>query len=539
MSKDCSSFSDALPEDPELLKQFALQLLQAWQKQERRIEQLEHQIDQLLRRYYGPRSERLDPNQLMLFAAEEGTLPPAAPPEPAPPAAKPSARPAGNGHGRRQLPPNLPRKRIEHALPQQQLACPCCGNERIKFAEEVSEQLEYEPASLFVVQHVRFKYACRNCQEHVVVADKPPQPIDKGLPGPGLLAFVTVSKQGDHLPLYRQEEIFGRHGIDLSRSTLCGWLAECAVLLQRLYDLMVARVVRSKVLHTDDTTVPVLDPALPHTRTGRFWLYFGDRNHHYAVYQYTPNRKRDGPAEFLKNYQGYLQADAFGGYDGIYAGSGGKIIEVACWAHARRKFYDAQRSSGAVAHEALARIGQLYAIERELTEACAGSWSELSGDERAARIAAVRGERAKPLLDSFGQWLGEQRAKALPKSPIGQAIGYALSNWAALCRYIEDGDLAIDNNLAERTLRPQAIGRKNWLFAGSDNGARTAAILYTMIASAKANGVDPYTYLRDLYTRLPALVAEGKTAKADLTPLLPDEWLNDHPEATFTPNRSA
>ena len=539
MSKDSSSLpSDPLPEDPELLKQFALQLLQAWQKQERRIEQLEHQIDQLLRRYYGPRSERLDPNQLMLFLAEEGITLPAPPQEPAPPAAKTGSRPAGNGHGRRQLPANLPRKRIEHTLPQQQLPCPGCGHERIKFAEEVSEQLEYEPASLFVVQHVRFKYSCRNCQEHVVVADKPPQPIDKGLPGPGLLAFVTVSKQGDHLPLYRQEEVLGRHGVDLSRSTLCGWLAECAVLLQRLYDLMVARVLRSRVLHTDDTTVPVLDPALPHTRTGRFWLYFGDRNHHYAVYQYTPNHKRDGPAEFLKNYQGYLQADAFGGYDGIYAGSGGKIIEVACWAHARRKFYDAQRSSGAVAHEALARIGQLYAIERELTEACAGSWSELRGDERAAQIAAVRGERAKPLLDSFGQWLGEQRAKALPKSPIGQAIGYALSNWTALCCYIEDGDLAIDNNLAERTLRPQAIGRKNWIFAGSDNGARTAAILYTMIASAKANGVDPYAYLRDLYTRLPVLAAEGKIAEADLTPLLPDEWLKAHPQATFTPNRS-
>ena len=302
MSKDGSStHSDALPEDPELLKQFALQLLQAWQKQERRIEQLEHQIDQLLRRYYGPRSERLDPNQLMLFLAEEGALPPAPPQEPAPPAAKTGSRPAGSGHGRRQLPANLPRKRIEHTLPQQQLPCPGCGHERIKFAEEVSEQLEYEPASLLVVQHVRFKYSCRNCQEHIAVADKSPQPIDKGLPGPGRLAFVTVSKQGDHLPLYRQEEILGRHGVDLSRSTLCGWLAECAVLWQRLYDLMVARVLRSRVLHTDDTTVPVLDPALPHTRTGRFWLYFGDRNHHYAVYQYTPNRKRDGPAEFLKN----------------------------------------------------------------------------------------------------------------------------------------------------------------------------------------------------------------------------------------------
>jgi transposase len=543
MSTDRSTLpSDALPEDPELLKQFALQLLQTWQKQERRIEQLEHQIDQLLRRYYGPRSERFDPNQLKLFAGDEAeATPPAADiavEEPRAPKATAVPRPSVNGHGRRKLPADLPRKRIEHTLPVDQLPCPCCGTQRIKFAEEPSEQLEYEPASLFVVEHVRFKYACRNCQEHVTVADKPPQPIDKGLPGPGLLAFVTVSKQGDHLPLYRQEEIFARHGVDLSRSTLCGWLAECAALLQPLYALMIARVLQSKVLHTDDTTVPVLDPALPHTRTGRFWLYFGDRNHYYAVYQYTPNRKRDGPAAFLANYQGYLQADAFGGYDGIYAGSGGKIIEVACWAHARRKFYDAQRSSGAVAHEALARIGQLYAIEREMAEACSGAWSTLSAVERAVRVAEVRQERAKPLLQSFEQWLGEQRAKALPKSPIGQAIGYALSNWTALCRYTEHGDLAIDNNLAERTLRPQAIGRKNWLFAGSEQGARTAAVLFTMVASAKANGVDPFAYLRDLYTLLPLLAAEGKTAEADLTALLPNEWLKAHPQATFTPNRS-
>ena len=541
MSTDAPSFdSAALPEDPQLLKQFALQLLAAWQKQERRIEQLEHQIDQLLRRYYGPRSERFDPDQLKLFAGEEldATPPAATSEEPPPSKATAVPRPSVNGHGRRRLPANLPRRRIEHTLPAEQLPCPCCGNQRTKFAEEISEQLEYEPASLFVIEHVRFKYACPACQEQVIMADKPPQPIDKGLPGPGLLAMVTLSKQGDHLPLYRQEEIFWRQGVDLPRSTLCDWLAQCAVLLQPLYRLMVARVLQSKVLHTDDTTVPVLDPRLPHTRQGRFWLYFGDRNHPYAVYEYTPNHKRDGPARFLVNYQGYLQADAFGGYDGIYAGSGGKIVEVACWAHARRKFYDAQRSAGAVAHEALARIGQLYSIERELREACAGAWSELSGDERAERIAAVRAERARPRLESFGQWLRERHAKALPKSPIGQAIAYALSNWIALGRYTEDGDLAIDNNLAERTLRPCAIGRKNWLFAGSDNGARTAAALYTMIASAKANGVDPYAYVRELYTRLPVLTSAGQIAEADLAALLPDEWLKAHPQATFTPNRS-
>lgn len=246
------------------------------------------------------------------------------------------------------MPANLPRQRIEHTLSAEQLPCPGCGHERIKIGEETSEQLEYEPASLYVVEHVRFKYACRCCQEHVAVADKPPQPLPKGLPGPGLLAYTTVSKYGDHLPLYRLEEILARSGVEISRSTTCGWMRETAALLLPLWMLMKQRLLRSRVIHTDDTTVPVLDPSLPHTRTGRFWVYCGDLDHPYSVYEYTPSRQRDGPANFLNGYEGYLQADAFGGYDGLFAGSGGKIVEVACWAHARRKFYDAQQSSRSV-----------------------------------------------------------------------------------------------------------------------------------------------------------------------------------------------
>jgi hypothetical protein len=307
---------------------------------------------------------------------------------------------------------------------------------------------------------------------------------------------------------------------------------------------MQVEVLQSRVVHTDDTPVPVLDPTLPHTRTGRFWVYCGDAEHPYSVYAYTPSRKRDGPAEFLKNFSGYLQADAFGGYDGIYAGSNGAIQEVACWAHARRKFHEAERTAGRLAHEAVSRIGQLYTIERQLKEACGGAWAELSRDEQYARIATARRERAAPLLASLRGWLDLQAAHALPKSPIGQAIGYALSNWAALSRYPERGYLAIDNNLAERTLRPAAIGRKNWLFAGNDRGGATAAVLFTMVASAKACRADPFAWLRDVLARLPAIVAAqpaapdaAETHWPAIADLLPDRWLATHPAAHFHPNR--
>jgi transposase len=257
-----------------------------------------------------------------------------------------------------------------------------------------------------------------------------------------------------HLPLYRLEDIFGRHGVEFSRATMCGWMRQSAELVLPLYELMKRRVLASRVIHTDDTPVEVLDPSLPHTRTGRFWAYVGDRRNPYVVYDYTPSRKRDGPAEFLKDYQGYLQADAFGGYDGSYTGSGGKIIEVGCWAHARRKFFEAKETASQPAHEALARIGQLYALERQAQEA------QLAPEQ----IQALRQEKSLPLLTSFRPWLDALREKTLPKSPVGTAARYVLNNWDALIRYCEDGELAIDNNLAERAVKPCAIGRKNWIF---------------------------------------------------------------------------
>lgn len=501
-----------LPDDLALCHEVIRQQAATIEEARRRIEQLEHQVEQLLRRQYGPRSERVDPDQLRLFpgeATEEGVEGA----QQGPPEAEEAAptRRRWRRRGRQRLPEHLPRQRIEYELSAEELPCPDCGHTRVKIGEEISEQLEYVPASMLVLQHVRLRYACRACQEHVAIADKPPQPIDKGLPGPGLLAQTITSKYSDHLPLYRLEDIYARHGVELSRATLCGWMASCAELLTPLYELMVRRVMLSTVIHTDDTSVPVWDPTLPQTRTGRFWVYIGDVRHPYVVYDYTPRRTRDGPEHFLKEFRGYLQADAFSGYDRICAGPA--VIEVACWAHVRRKFFEARTSASVRAHEALARIGQLYAIERQARE--------LSAEAR----QAIRQRASVPLLASFGDWLTEQGRQVLPKSPIGQAIAYARSNWAALCRYPEHGELSIDNNLAERMLRAQAIGRRNWTFLGSDRGGRTAAVLYSLTGSCKHHDIDPFAYLDDVFRRLPSQPA-GR-----LNELLPDAWFLSHPSA--------
>ena len=504
----------SLPDEPELLKALAVQLHGTVTAQQRELDQLKHYVAQLLRQRYGPRSEKLDNGQLTLFdAPPTGDADPSEPPA----AAQESAirAPVRRGGGRNEFPTDLPRRRVEYPLPPEQLACPGCGQERTKFGEETSEQLEFIPASLLVIQHVRFKYACRHCQEQVAVADKPPQPIEKGIPGPGLLAATITGKYGDHLPLYRLEDIFSRHGVELSRATMCGWMRQSAELVLPLYELLKRRVLTSRVIHTDDTPVEILDPSLPHTRTGRFWAYVGDRRNPYVVYDYTPSRKRDGPAAFLKGYQGYLQADAFGGYDGIYTGSAGKVIEVGCWAHARRKFFEAKETAAQPAHEALARIGQLYALERQAQEA------QLTPQQ----MHSVRQEKSLPLLLSFRPWLDALQEKTLPKSPLGTAARYALNNWTALTRYCEDGELAIDNNLAERAVKPCAIGRKNWMFCGSDGGGRTAAILFSLTSSAKRQELDPFAWLRHVLDQLPLLRAAGDTVPDEfLRPLLPDVW---------------
>jgi transposase len=528
-----------LPEDSATLKELVLQQSAMIAAQQRELEQLKHYVERLVRDRFGPRSEKVDPRQLELFQANETVVLPAEDSRTSDVGVEPEAAVVvarkRRGGGRRELPASLPRERVEHDLSDAEKLCPCCGRLRERIGSETSEQLEYVPASLKVLEHIRFKYACRACEEHVAIAPPPPRPIEKGLPGPGLLAQVVVSKAGEHMPCYRQEDVLARHGVEIPRQTLCRWLRETADLLSPLASFMANLVRKSRVIHTDDTTVPVLDPTLPHTRTGRFWIYAGDADHPYFVYDYTPSRKRDGPATFLADYTGYLQADAFSGYDGIYASR--SVTQVLCWAHARRKFFDARTTQPSEALSALAFVARLYAVEKE----AAAARPEDFPTNRAAREAwheqrrALRQTKSLPILAEFHRWLEAARRQVLPKSPVGEAIGYVLPRRDGFTRYCEAGFLAIDNNLSERMLRPCAIGRKNWTFVGSDRGGRTAAVLYSMIMSAKANSVEPWTWLRDVLTTLATISTRPENAsptEADLHSLLPDVWLTTHPEAT-------
>jgi transposase len=519
----------ALPADLAACHAMIGQLLEQQREKDRLINGMQHQLKQLLHRLYGRSSEKIDPNQLQLFAEMLQQLQTQ---EPAPQPPTPSPKPAPNGHGRRRLPADLPRERKLIDLPDSEKPCPLCGEMRVKIGEEISEKLDYEPAKVKVIQTVRPKYACIDCDAagagaQIAIAELPASPIEKGLAAPGLLAAVIVGKYSDHLPLNRLEKIFARHDIDISRSTLCDWMAQSAEALRPLYRVMIDELLKSKVIHTDDTPVDVLDKQLKQTRTGRFWDYCGDDDHPYDVFDFTPNRSRDGPMKFLdgwgKEHTVYLQADAFGGYDGIYAGkAGGHVIEVACWAHARRKFHDARDSDHARCAQALAYIRLLYDVESQAQELFAAQ----AHNENARPLSAIRLElrqaQSVPRLAQFKIWLESQQASGggpvLPKSPLGQAITYALNQWEALCVYCTDGDLDIDNNVAERTLRRIAVGRNNWMFCGSDAGGATAAILFSFIATCERHHINPFEYLRDVLDRI------ASTPISQLPDLLPGRW---------------
>jgi transposase len=477
---------------------------------------------------------------LLLFAELLKTLAPETPaPQPSP--AEPSASPKPtNGHGRRRIPASVERQQVIHDLPEEEKPCPCCGKMRHVIGRETSEQLDYVPAKVIAIEHVRLKYACPECEKkaaeggpQITVAELPLAPIDKGLAAPGLLSYVMVSKYSDHLPLYRLEKILDRHGIQIARSTMCDWAAQCAEVLDPLYRKMIVQVLGSDVIHTDDTPVDVLDRSLDQTRTGRFWTYLGDYYRPSTVFVYTPSRSRDGPMHFLKDWgqdrRVYLQADAFGGYDGIYRGeAGGQVKEVACWAHARRKFYDARNSNAAASTQALAYVRLLYDVEKQakLTAERSGLDPVTDTDCLRQQLVAeryrLRQEFAVGRLEQFKTWLESQQAAKggpiLPKSPMGQAIGYAMNQWEALCLYTTDGRLNIDNNAAENALRRIAVGRKNWLFCGSDNGGATAAVLFSLIATCERHKVDPFAYLRDVLTRI------AGTPVSQLDQLLPHCW---------------
>ena len=393
---------------------------------------------------------------------------------------------------RKPLPAHLLREVVTHAPNRD--GCPDCGGQLRQFGEDISEQLEYIPDTFKVIRHVRPKFSCSGC-DRVVEAPAPSRPIERGLAGPGLLAHVIVSKFSDHLAsCIRQSEIYARQGVEISRSTLAGWVGAASDLLGPLVDAIQKHVLAGRKLHADDTPMPVLSPGNGKTKTGRLWTYVrddrpaGEETAPAVWFTYSADRKGEHPRQHLKNFTGALQADAYAGFHHLY---GDHIYEAACWAHARRKFHEIHViHASPTTTEALARIGALYAIE-----------DEIRGKPADLRLG-IRQSRARPLLDELRRWMEKSLRSLSAKSETAGAIRYALSRWRALTRYTEDGLLEIDNSAAERALRAVALGRKNFLFVGSDCGGERAAAMYSLIGSAKLNGLDPELYLRTVLTRI-------------------------------------
>lgn len=464
------------------------------------------------------KSERVDPGQVQLAFREVANLilPPALAAEIA--AAENEEREAERRskgdrerrgpHGRNRLPEHLPVERIELHPPESLRTCVCCGKAMRSIGEETSEHLDYRPSSLVRVQTARMKYACECERGGVVVpsrSDGAAVPvIERGLAGPGLLAHVVVEKYADHLPLNRLEERFAREGVHLAKSTLCDWVSQVADLLSPIADAMGKAMLGAHRIHTDDTGIAVL--AKGGTQKGHVWTYVADDAH--VVFRFTPRRKSDGPREFLRGYRGYVQADAANLYDRLYGnGSGdGGAVEVGYWAHARRRFVEAQLTDKERALIGLGFIKKLYEADRVASRAPPSHRTE----ER-RRLAA-------PVLEGFKAWLDAESLSVLPKAPIADAIGYARNQWGALTRFLEDVRLKLDNNDAERQLRRVAVGRKNWLFAGSEEGAERACVLYSLVASCKLHAVNPFEYLRDVLVRV------GDHPARDVLALSPKEW---------------
>jgi transposase len=473
---------------------------------------LRHQLDVLCQRLFGKKSERVDPRQLQLALAQLAN-------EPGPvtePIEMDSGETPVRGHGRRRptgrrpLPAHLPRRRVEIDVAEADKTC-ACGHARTRIGETVTSKLEYVPASFLVIDTVRAKYACPHCHTGVVEAAAPPQAVEKALAGEGLLAHVVVSKYADHLPLHRLAGIFAREGVDLSRTTLCDWVADVATALAPIGAQLRCEVVAADYLQTDDTSVTVLGDQGGSFK-GRLWVYL-DPLGRQVVFDATATHERDGPAAWLADFRGKLQADAYPGYDGLY--QTGHVLEIGCMAHARRRFVEAFAMDGSAALP-VALIQQLYQVERAA--------ADLPADERRAR----RHEQSVPLLAQLKAERDRLAATVLPKSPLGDAVRYLTNQWNALQRFVDDGRLSIDNNRAENQLRVVAVGRKNWLFAGSMAGAHRAALLYSLVQSCKLVDVPPFAYLTDVLIRV------ATHPHRDLAQLTPRHWAQ-----TFGPRPSA
>lgn len=510
---DAPSFDPTgpLPDDVPTLQAMVRELLTRNRQLEARIAELTTKLDAALKHRFGRRSERRKP------AAK-------------PPADKPPPR--RDEHGRAALPEHLERREVVHDLTEAEKLCPCCGRSRVCIGEQTAEQLDLEPAKFFVLRTIKKSYACRHCDPATVPVEQrlqtagPEQvgPIAKGLCGPGLLAHVVTAKFADHVPVHRLAGQLARSGVIIPRSTLGDWLARAADLLMPLYQLMHQRLLLSRVIHGDDTPVKLRVPGCDRTKKAHLWACIGDADYPYVVFDFTSNYTATGPTRFLAGYTGYFQADALAQYEGLYGEE--RVKHVCCLAHARRKFVAALDSGDERANTALEFIRQLYAIEREMPPLLAPADDPAATAQRRQREEQRRQTRQRdaiPVLAAFQVWLDQTRPSALPKSPLGTAIGYASNNWMALSRYVEQGYLAIDNNLAERTLRAVALGRNNWGVLGSEAGGQTAAVLYSIVATCKHLNLDPFAYLREA---LPGVFARGEMPTAEqLLDWLPDRWL--------------
>ena len=503
------TFEDLLKQHEVMLQQHA----EAMRRMEARLAEKDAEIARLKRLLFGRKSEKSAPPpdptspQLDLFGAQGEATPEEIREETSEP--KRERRPAP----RRPIPADLPREVIRIDVSPEEKICPCCGGERHPIGEDVTEKIALKPASLYVKRFVRTRYACSHCKDAVVQAPLPAMPLDRAAAHASLLAYIVISKYADHLPLCRMERIFGRIGIDLPRRKTCGWMMELANLCGPLVDLM-ARLVRERayVINVDETPLPRLEPGAKKTKECRVWVYHGDDRAPYTVYDFQETRGRAGPLGMLDGYAGWIQSDDYGVYTSIHMRAGpdpdsppARWKHLLCWAHARRKFVEAKDAGDARAREAIDIIGRLYGVERDA--------ASLTPEAR----LEVRKAKSLPILDELEAWM-KGPLGVVPKSPLGKAIAYTQGNWAKLTVYTTDGRLPIDNNAVERAIRPIAVGRRNWLFAGSERGGEAAATFFTLIESARRAGLNLWEYLTDLLERLPAHPVNR------LEELLPDRW---------------
>src|SRR5262245_55172651 len=512
MDASCLPADAPLPDDVATLQQMVRELLAEVARLRAENAELKGKLDQALKHRFGRRSERRPKPRR---AADDD---------------KPASR--HDPHGRAPLPEHLERRDIAHDLTEAEKLCPCCGRRRVCIGEQTAEQLDLEPARFFVLRSRKKTYACPHCDpatvpaEHRIQTAGPAQvgPIAKGLCGPGLLAQVATAKFADHVPLHRLAGQLSRSCVRIAASTLGDWLAQTAELLDPLRQLMHRRLLLCRVLHGDDTSVKLRVPGCDRTKKAHLWVAIGDADYPYVVFDFTADYTAAGPERFLKGYRGYLQADALAQYEGLYGPD--QVLHVCCWAHARRKFVAAVDAGDQRGVAALDWIRQLYAIERDLPPLLPPA-DDLQGVaqrwQREEQRRLLRQQQAEPVLIALRRWLDGQRGQVLPKSPLGQAIGYAVHHWEALRRYLERCYLCIDNNLSDRTLRAIALGRNAWGVIGSEAGGQTAAVLYSVVGTCKHLGIDPFVYLREA---LPALFALGENPTAEqLLEWLPDRWL--------------